>query len=376
MRGRDEERIKRLCSALDQAGIDIFIGSGPYMRYILGSDVDYAYAYATRGGEVGVLCSLLEMERARDATWADRVFAFTGLKEPTGEDIIKARSLQEAVPGLIERVIGPKGVVGIDYTVVSFSEASALRRRLRGYRVRNVHRLLREVRAVKSPAELEAIKRAVRIVSEGISHGIMMVREGVSEREIYLESEYFMKSIGADRVHEFLIVASGPNSAYPHGRPTERKLSPGDPVTLDYVASSNGYFADLTRTVFLKPVGQELRRIYEVVEEALGAGIDAVADGVEASEVDRVVRERIAKSGYGRYFIHSTGHGIGLEVHEHPRISSAEKAVLKAGMVVTIEPGIYVKGLGGVRIEEDVVVEKGGARVLSSGLSRELLILG
>ena len=184
-----------------------------------------------------------------------------------------------------------------------------------------------------------------------------------------------MKRKGAEKIHDFLIVASGENSAYPHSRPTNRRIRDGGPVTLDYVVSYNGYYGDLTRTIFIGDPSKELKKVDNVVKEALELGIEAAKEGVRASEVDKVVRDHISREGYGKYFIHSTGHGVGLEIHEPPRLSRVDETVLKEGMIVTIEPGIYIKGLGGVRIEEDILIEKHGCKVLSSKLSTELRII-
>lgn len=189
-----------------------------------------------------------------------------------------------------------------------------------------------------------------------------------------IEAHRYMRTIGAERVYDDLIVASGVRSALPHGRASDKEIMKGDPVTLDYVSSYNGYYGDETRTVFVGRVGKELRRIYEVVLESLEMAIDHICEGVTCDEIDSMVRNNIERHGYGKYFIHSTGHGIGLEVHEMPRLSMNDKTFLKRNMVVTVEPGIYIPGLGGVRIEDDVLVTSDGCKVLTR-TSKEIIFI-
>jgi len=375
---KDVERINKLKFLLESEGVEILItGYEPNIRYLLGSPVDYAYAYILKSGEVGVLCSILERERAEIATWADMIYAYTLSKEQRSEYTIYARNIYEAIAKLTSKFVSKGLKVAIDVDNLRYGEAVSIKRKLRGFKVVNFSDKLREARIMKTKFEIENIKRAVNIVIDGINYSISkLLKNNPSELEIFHEAEYYMKRKGAEKIHDFLIVASGENSAYPHSRPTNRRIRDGDPVTLDYVASYNGYYGDLTRTIFIGAPSKELKKIYNVVKEALELGIEAAKEGVKASEVDKVVRDHISKEGYGKYFIHSTGHGVGLEIHEPPRLSRVDSTILKERMIVTIEPGIYIKGLGGVRIEEDILIEKHGCKVLSSKLSTELTIVG
>jgi Xaa-Pro aminopeptidase len=175
-----------------------------------------------------------------------------------------------------------------------------------------------------------------------------------------------MYEYGADKVYDFLIVASGVNSANPHWRASKKVIESGNVVTFDYVASYEGYYGDETRTVFYKSIpGKKLKEIYEIVLESQVSAIDIIEPGVKASEVDAKARKIIEDAGYGKYFIHSTGHGVGLEVHEKPRLSKNDDSILDEGFVVTVEPGIYIPGLGGVRIEDMVLVTKKGHKLLT-----------
>ncbi len=184
-----------------------------------------------------------------------------------------------------------------------------------------------------------------------------------------------MRSMGAEAPSFDTIIASGPNSALPHARPGSRKIRPGDFVVVDYGAVWRGYHSDETCTFAVGGAGRRHKKIYAVVKEAHDRALEAVRPGVACRDVDAAARGVIEKAGYGPLFSHGTGHGVGLDVHEAPRLSTLSEAVLEKGMVITIEPGIYLPGFGGVRIEDTVLVEKGGARVLTE-FSKELQVIG
>jgi Xaa-Pro aminopeptidase len=188
---------------------------------------------------------------------------------------------------------------------------------------------------------------------------------GISEREFALELETEMRRRGADGPSFETIVGSGPNGAKPHARPTDRVIEPGDLVVLDFGALVDGYHSDISRTVCVgEPTPTQLRML-EVVTASQAAGVGAVAAGVGAAEVDRVCRDVIADAGWGDAFVHGTGHGVGLDIHEAPRVGSSSDATLAAGHVVTVEPGVYLPEHGGVRVEDTLLVTADGARALT-----------
>jgi Xaa-Pro aminopeptidase len=191
------------------------------------------------------------------------------------------------------------------------------------------------------------------------------LREGITEYEAAAYLRYLMVKAGAEDQAFDIMFQIGSHSSLPHGRPTDRKLRGNTNILLDWGAKRAGYHSDLTRTFFLGTIPPQLRKIHHVVLEAQQASIAKIAPGVPMSEVDAAGRNIIAKAGYGKAFGHSTGHGIGLDIHEQPSLSSRSKGVLQPGMVVTVEPGIYLPGVGGVRIEDDVLVTPEGHRVLS-----------
>lgn len=222
------------------------------------------------------------------------------------------------------------------------------------------------LRARKDSAELALMKEATRIAQVALQETLPIIREGVTERAVAAELTAQMLRAGSDSELPFPpIIAFGPNSANPHAVPTDRKLARGELVLFDWGAAMNGYFSDLTRVYSLGEPDPELDRIARIVEEANRAGFEAAKPGVRAGDVDKAARSVIEKAGYGEYFIHRTGHGLGLEGHEEPYIRGDNDVILEPGMTFTIEPGIYLKGRGGVRIEDDVVITENGAESLS-----------
>jgi Xaa-Pro aminopeptidase len=228
------------------------------------------------------------------------------------------------------------------------------------------------LRWVKDEDELAALERAQRITDasfEGVAGGL---RQGVTERELAFELEVQMRRAGAERPAFDTIVAFGENAAEPHHEPTDRPLHLGDVVKMDFGAVADGYHADMTRTVAFGEPPAELREVHDLVRSAQQAGIDAVRAGVTGAAVDAAARSVIEDAGYGEWFTHGLGHGVGLEIHEGPRLRRGSDDALPAGAVVTVEPGVYLAGVGGVRIEDMVEVTKEGCRVLPRA-SKDLL---
>jgi len=230
-----------------------------------------------------------------------------------------------------------------------------------------------ELRWIKDADELALIERAQAATDEAFERVTTKLAEGVTEREVAFELEVAMREAGADAVGFPTIAAFGENAAEPHHGPTSRTLARGDVVKLDFGSRVDGYHSDMTRTVAFGEPDPRLREIHQVVLEAQEAGVAAVRAGARGGDADRAARAVIAEAGYGEHFGHSLGHGIGLEVHEGPTLRDSSDDVLPEGTVVTVEPGIYLPGLGGVRIEDMVVVEANGCRPLPA-TSKELLL--
>jgi Xaa-Pro aminopeptidase len=226
----------------------------------------------------------------------------------------------------------------------------------------------------KDPGEIEKIRQAVNLGSRACEETLKLLRPGMTELEVAAEIEYRMRRYGGERPSFETIVASGPRAALPHARATERRIRPKEFILLDLGVILNGYASDMTRTVFLGKAPAKAARMYRAVLQSLEEAEDAVAAGNPSGDVDAAARRVLKRYGYERYFTHSTGHGLGREVHELPRVSRGQTAPLLENAVITVEPGVYLEGYGGVRIEDVVVVRKGAGEVLTP-TSRELLEL-
>jgi len=223
-----------------------------------------------------------------------------------------------------------------------------------------------EIRQVKTAEEIERIAAAQRLTDVAFEHVLGIVKRGMTEVDVALELEFFMRREGSEGVAFAPIVASGPNSALPHAKVTDRVLGEGDFLKLDFGARVDGYCADMTRTIVIGQASERHREIYDAVLAANVAGIDAVRPGLPGKSIDAAARSVIEARGLGEFFGHGLGHGVGMEVHELPSVGPRGVKDIPAGSVITIEPGVYVPGFGGVRIEDLVVVEEAGARVLTS----------
>lgn len=220
--------------------------------------------------------------------------------------------------------------------------------------------VVESLRLVKDDGEAARIRSACAIADAAFAEVRPQLAEGPTEIEFAQTLDATMRAMGAEDVSFETIVASGPNGAKPHHRPSQRRVEPGDLVVVDFGALVDGYHSDMTRTVAVGDVGPERQRMLDVVLASQQAGVEAVAAGRTGAEVDAVCRQVIDEAGWGDAFLHGTGHGVGLDIHEEPRVSSRSSTTLVAGHVVTVEPGVYLSGLGGVRIEDTVLVTDGG----------------
>jgi Xaa-Pro aminopeptidase len=224
---------------------------------------------------------------------------------------------------------------------------------------------IEELRMVKSPDEIAHIRRSVATNSEAFEQAVRRVKPGMKESELAAELEYRMRRLGAEKPCFDTIVAGGPRSALPHAQPTAARLENGQLVVVDMGALQDGYCSDMTRMLFLGTPGAKVKRTYAAVLEAQLAAIDAVRAGALTRNVDRAARQVLKRHGLDRAFVHSTGHGLGLEIHEPPRVGRKDKMRLQAGMAITIEPGVYLERFGGIRIEDTVLVTDTGCEILT-----------
>jgi len=241
-----------------------------------------------------------------------------------------------------------------------------------GFRLKPAPALVEQARMIKDEEEVDGLRQAEQLGSKLFDTVLKAIRPGVRETEVAAELEYAARRAGVDGMSFETIIASGDRSALPHGRASQATIPASGFVVCDFGVILAGYCSDMTRTVHVGRAGNEARSLYQAVREAQQAAVDAVRPGASVGEVDQAARKLLQKKGFGRYFSHSTGHGVGLEIHELPRLAARQPEVLELGMVITIEPGAYIPGKWGVRIEDMVVVTQTGCENLS-GVSKELI---
>ncbi len=276
----------------------------------------------------------------------------------------------------IARRLGELNVksLGFEEETMTVSEYQSLKESLDVEEWIGCSRDLREIRMVKSEEELAALRIAEQIGVDAFLSVLPQIKEGMTENQLAAELEYQMRKRGAEGTSFETIAISGKKTSMPHGRPDDKKIACGDFITMDFGCKYRGYCSDMTRTVVLGKANEEQKKIYETVRLAQETGLHAIRSGVLGKEADRAARKVIEDAGFGKYFGHSLGHGVGLEIHELPNLSPMSEVVLKPGMVVTCEPGIYIPDFGGVRIEDMVCVNEGGYENFTH-LSKELIEL-
>ncbi|MBI5668852.1 MAG: aminopeptidase P family protein [Chloroflexi bacterium] len=351
-----QERLRRM------AGVDaVLIVPGANMRNFTGLNFHLSerpiIAFITPDGALSFIVPQLEVPQlnARPDLEA-RAFAWTD-----------ADGYQGAFRQAIE-ALGLRGkTLGVDGMTMRVTEWLALAAVDATLRVKPVERDLIKIRAIKTPDEIERMRRANRLSEAALDRLLAWVQPGMTERQIAARLSEELTAQGCTSLSFESLVQTGPNSALPHGSTTDRVLERDDLLLIDFGGTVDGYPADITRTFCLGTPTAEMRRLYDVVLAANEAAKAAVKPGVPMGAVDRAARDVIEAAGYGDYFIHRTGHGLGLDVHEPiPQIAAGVTDVLEPGMVFTIEPGIYIPGLGGVRIEDNVAVTADGVEVLTN----------
>jgi Xaa-Pro aminopeptidase len=357
------KRLRRRISESDAAAL--VVTHLPNVRYLSGFS-----------GSAGIL--LLDSERA--TLFTDGRYAVQAPQEvkPAGVHVIIPSSgiLKAAGEHLVSRSHRrSKLLAAYDPAQLTVSQFKDLRRAAGSHiSWQSGGGWVEDLRALKSTEEIAKMRAAARLISKVFEQVVPLIRPGVTELDLAAEIDYRMRKLGASGPSFETIVASGPRAALPHANPTSKRLRRNELVVLDAGAILADYCSDMTRTVFVGRAPNRVKTWYRAVLDAQQAGIAAVAAGVESSAPDAAARRVLDSRGLGKYFVHSTGHGVGLEIHEAPRLAKGQKAKLQAGMVVTIEPGIYVEGVGGIRIEDDVAIHAGRTEVLTTA-TRELLEL-
>ena len=265
--------------------------------------------------------------------------------------------------------------VGIESEHMTVAARSMLSRALpSNVRLRSAAPLVEQARMVKDDDEMKCIRSAVILGASLFDRALEVIRPGVREAEVAAEMEYTARKGGAEAMSFETIIAAGERSSLPHGRASQAAIPDQGFVVCDFGVILSGYCSDMTRTVFVGRPSAEARGVYQAVKQAQQAAVDAVRPGISVGHVDRVARKSLQNSGLAKYFTHSTGHGVGLEIHEAPRVAAGQTEILQPGMVITIEPGVYVPCRWGVRIEDMVVVRERGCEVLTP-TSKELVAI-
>lgn len=364
-------RQERLASLLNQDGLEaLVLNPGPTLTYLTGLNFHLSERPVTLiiSPQRQPVLVLPELESAKIDSLPFAVQAFPYGEDPTTWPEIFRKAMQAA------HITHSK--LGVESNRLRFLELSLLQAASQETRFEAADNTLARLRMQKDPYEVEQMRSAVIIAQKALQATLNQVKAGMSEREIAAELTSQIYQHGSDAELPFSpIVSAGPNGANPHATPTNRLLVPGDLLVVDWGASYNSYFSDLTRTFAIGAPEPEYAHIVEIVQEANTAGREFARPGVTAEQVDQAARKIIEAAGYGEYFIHRTGHGLGMETHEPPYIRSGNPLVLEPGMTFTIEPGIYLPGKNGVRIEDDVVITESGAESLSD-LPRHLIQIG
>ncbi|MEK6655849.1 MAG: Xaa-Pro peptidase family protein [Nitrospirota bacterium] len=303
----------------------------------------------------------------------DKGYLITDFRYKTvAEDEVKGYKVviyKNSIIDEIERLTRKEKVshLGIEKRSITLEQYQKLTKKLKKIKIIPTLNLVEGLRVIKGPVEIENIGIAIKRAEKAYKKINSNIKIGISEKEIALRLEYAIKSGGSDRLPFETIVASGYRAALPHAVSGKRFLKDNDSVIIDFGAEYKGYYSDITRTLFIgSRINRRQRKIYQTVLDAQAEAINLIKPDAKAKDIDAAARKVITKAGFGKYFGHGTGHGIGLMVHELPSISTKSEDILKEGMIFTVEPGIYIPGWGGVRIEDMVLVTKTGCRILTT----------
>ena len=351
------DRQKKLVAILRRQGIDAFFVSKPEnVRYLSGYNGDDAYLLFARSGKFFITDSRYYLQAKKDVKGFRIIIAKGPVSQLLAEISAKSKVRQAAFEAgqlpyaAYKRIAGKLEERGIEFLPLEGA--------------------IDGMRQVKDASEIAFIRDSIAILENAVLYFESILKPGLSENDLASKTEYFIRAASGEWASFEIIVASGPNSAFPHARPGDRIIRPNDMVLLDLGVSYEGYKSDLTRVFFLGKINKKQKRIYGIVKEAQRRSIKAIKPGAKISEIDRIARGFINAKGFGGRFGHALGHGIGLEVHEGPSVSSRNHTEIKPGMVFTIEPAIYLPNWGGIRIEDMVLVTKKGCEVLTDDIDK------
>ncbi|HUF06938.1 MAG TPA: Xaa-Pro peptidase family protein [Candidatus Binatia bacterium] len=363
-----DARLAALRRLLDEHALDaIAVSRSANKRYFSG------FRLSDAEGPTSGWSGTLLVTRAASLILADSRYTEQARVEAPGWDLVETTGPMhgELPPILLEHGIS---ALGLEAAVVSHADWAALAEAAPGAELHAIDEKLVPLRILKTPDEVAAIGRACALGDACFAHLVDVIRVGMTERHVAWELETFFRTNGAEGLAFDTIVLAGPRAAMPHGRPSDAAVERGNVLLIDFGCTVDGYRSDMTRTAFVGEVPDEIRVYHDAVREAQQAAIDAIAVGANGQELDAIARRRIEGAGVEPYG-HGLGHGIGLETHEPPRLRKSEAYTLEAGMVFSVEPGIYLPGVTGIRIEDIVALELTGPRLLTTS-PREPLVVG
>jgi Xaa-Pro aminopeptidase len=347
-------RAHRLRAALTEAGVDaLLVTHLPNVRYLTGFTGSAAQLLVTAD-------ALVFTTDGRYRTQAAEQLGAAGV-----DAVVEIGATGAAQRDALAVALGARTRLGLEAHAITWAHQRELADALADHEIVPTHGLVEQLRRVKEAGEVARIRLACAIADDALGALLPTLADGPTERDFALDLEVEMRRRGASGNSFDPIIASGPNAAKPHARPSTRRVERGELVVIDFGCIVDGYCSDMTRTVSVGDPGPEARRVWDVVRESQWAGREAVRAGADCAAVDHACREVIVAAGWGDAFVHGTGHGVGLEIHEAPRVAASARDTLEVGAVVTVEPGVYLPGVGGVRIEDTVVVTSDGADPLT-----------
>jgi len=376
-------RLEKLYTAMDKSRLDaVALNPGPTLTYLTGLNFHLmerpVVMFFVPGKDPALVLPEFEMLKAQELAYKTELFPYPENPSEWNEAFRKAAQTLclDTLTGA-STLTGTSGKrIGVEPRALRLLELGYIQAGARGADFTDASEAFGSLRLCKDKDEVRKMRRAVGIAQQALKATIPLIKIGMTERELAAELTIQLLRQGSAPELPFApIVSSGPNSANPHAAPSECKLQPGDLLVVDWGAAFEGYISDLTRTFALGKMDAELAKIHKIVQQANAAGRAAAKPGQAAAEVDKAARAVIEQAGYGAYFTHRTGHGIGLEAHEAPYIRGDNLQILEPGMTFTVEPGIYLPGRGGVRIEDNVVITETGAECLSD-MERKMMVVG
>jgi len=348
------KRLRKLRISIAEKGLDVLLLSQPEnLRYLSGFT----------GSSGWLLISVQSAILATDFRYVEQAKR----ESPDFEITQTKQQLRDWLPGIVSDLGWHK--LGFEANFISYDSyhnvSEAIKTKQVNLELIPTTGIVEQLRSIKEPGELGFITKAIELTDAAFEQARTIIRPGITEKEAAWKIEKILRQEGSEGIPFEIIVASGPNSALPHARPAEKIICSGEPVLIDMGARINGYCSDFSRTLFLGKADKTFREIYNIVLKAQATAVERVESGMDAPQADRLARSVIEQAGYGDAFGHGLGHGVGLAVHEFPTLNPSSSDSLVDGMVFTIEPGIYLAGQGGVRIEDMVVLENGKAKVLT-----------